>query len=132
MFFNFFLTTFKNNVLYTIKSHLMFYYLYYLQSLNYLFDIGVKCNVITNLFAGYQVYTWIISLLKYINIWIMNFIWFDDVYKRKLMYVVRNKVCKPIKKNDLGLRPLKDINEAANINLCWKFITLILSYNCKQ
>jgi len=52
--------------------------------------------------------------------WMRNFIWSGDVNQRKLATVPWKKVCSPLKEGGLGIRSLSNINEGANLKLCWE------------
>jgi len=69
------------------------------------------------------IYDWPISLIKEIEKCIQNFIWSGDIYKRKLVTVCWNKVCKPTSEGGLGIRSISCINQAANLRLCWELVT---------
>jgi hypothetical protein len=67
-----------------------------------------------------SVYSWPRTLLKDIARWIRNFLWSEDISKRKLVTVALHKVCLPFSEGGLGIRSLTSINEAENLKLCWE------------
>lgn len=70
------------------------------------------------LIYSFSVYSWPFSLLHSLDKWVKNFIWSGDILSRKLVTVSWNKVCKPLAKGGLGIRPFKTINEAGMLHLC--------------
>lgn len=69
-----------------------------------------------------SIYSWPISLLKYIERTARNFIWSGVLNKRKLVMVAWNKMCKPQSHGGLGLRSLIRFNKASNLKLGWDLI----------
>jgi len=68
------------------------------------------------------IYSWPVSIIKYIEKWIRNFIWSGDVNKRKMVTVSWFKCCNPTSEGGLGIRSLSKLNEATNVKLCWDMI----------
>lgn len=82
----------------------------------------VKTVIYGMMLYSFLVYTWPISLLKTVDRWIKNFIWSGDVNYKKVCTASWHKVCFPLNEGGLGLRSLKDINNAAALKLCWDFL----------
>ncbi|KAK2429733.1 hypothetical protein QL285_028147 [Trifolium repens] len=69
-----------------------------------------------------SLYSWPVSLLKYLEKCIRNFIWSGEIDKRKLVTTSWKKVCRPLSQGGLNLRSLVSLNKASNLKLCWTFI----------
>jgi len=54
------------------------------------------------IFYNFYMYLWPRSLLKEVNKWIHNFIWFGDVSMKKLVTVYWEKVCHHAKEEGYG------------------------------
>lgn len=72
---------------------------------------------------SFHVYTWPISLLMMIDKWIRNFIWFGEIFSRKICTVAWHKPCSSFEEGGLGLRSLRAINESAMLKLCWEMFS---------
>lgn len=79
---------------------------------------------------SFLVYTWPISLLKIDDRWIRNFIWLGDVNHKKVVTVTWHKVCSPNNEGGLGIRSLRDINNAASLRLCREFTQSNNQWTC--
>lgn len=73
----------------------------------------VKSVVTSMLLHSFHIYLWPISLLKFLERCIKNFIWSGDVYARKLVTVPWSKVCSASVSGGLNIRSLRTLNEAA-------------------
>jgi len=82
----------------------------------------VKSVIHSMLIHSLSVYSWPIALLKDIERMIRNFIWSDDIDKRKLVTVAWHKICKPFNEGGLGIRSLRAPNEAVNLKVCWDLL----------
>ncbi|KAF6152725.1 hypothetical protein GIB67_021385 [Kingdonia uniflora] len=67
------------------------------------------------------IYKWPRSLIKEGDSIISNFIWTGDPSRRKGITVKWEKVCKPLKEGGLGIRSLKEVNDAMLCKLHWAF-----------
>lgn len=45
-------------------------------------------------------YSWTSSLIKELEAWFKNFLWYEDINKRNLVTVAWNKVCRPAFEED--------------------------------
>lgn len=66
---------------------------------------------------SFQVYAWLICLLKQVDTWTCNFIWSGDVEIGKLATVKWKKLCFPTHDGGLGLRSVQLINDSAILKL---------------
>lgn len=64
----------------------------------------VKSIIQGMLLYSFQIYLWSSSLVKQLDSWIRNFIWFGDISKRKLITVSWQKLCSPFQVGGLGTR----------------------------
>lgn len=71
---------------------------------------------------SFLVYSWLVSFLKEVDRWVRNFIWSGDVNKKKVVTMAWHKCCSPIDEGGLGLRSLRQFNEAAGLKLYWEFV----------
>lgn len=83
----------------------------------------VKSIIQGMLVYSFHVYMWLVSLLKSLDKCIRNFIWTDNVNKRKLVAVAWSNMCQPTVSGGLGLRSLRSINEAALLKLSWDMLS---------
>lgn len=75
------------------------------------------------LIYSFHIYAWLVSLLKIVDQWIRNFIWSGDIMTRKVVTVAWHKVCSPFLEGGLGIKPLRSINAAVSLKLCWNVLT---------
>ncbi|GAU20130.1 hypothetical protein TSUD_351920 [Trifolium subterraneum] len=68
------------------------------------------------------IYFWPVALLKDIEKSVGNFIWGEDIDKRKLVTTSWKKICRPFSQGGLNLRSLSKLNKATNLKLCWNLI----------
>ncbi|CAK8532606.1 unnamed protein product [Lathyrus sativus] len=69
-------------------------------------------------------FPWPVSVFKTIERWIQNFIWEEDIDKRKLVIVAWHKCYQPFAEGGLGIRSLLFLNDASNLKLCWDMLNL--------
>nr|KYP63322.1 hypothetical protein KK1_017891 [Cajanus cajan] len=74
------------------------------------------------LIHSFQVYKWIISLLKLIEYWFRNFLWFGSIYCSKPNTIPWHVVCSDVDECGHGIRSLVDINNTYMLKLCWNFV----------
>lgn len=72
---------------------------------------------------SFHIFMWPVSLLKQLDNWIQNFIWSGDIHKRNYVTVAWKLVCSPIVDGGLGIRSIRDINEASMLKLCWDMLS---------
>lgn len=77
----------------------------------------VKFVISSMLNNSFMVYAWPVNLIKTMDKWVRNFIWSRDVDTRKVVTVAWHKVCKPIEEVGLGIRSLRQVNNAAMLKL---------------
>ncbi|OIW19242.1 hypothetical protein TanjilG_20367 [Lupinus angustifolius] len=80
------------------------------------------------LIYSFHVYARSSQLLKHIDNYIRNFIWYGDINVRKMVIVAWQKVCKPKKEGGLGVRSIKLLNKVAMLKLAWEMLTLNLDW----
>lgn len=69
------------------------------------------------LLYSFHIYARPISLIKTVDGWIKNFIWSGDVNSKKLVTVAWHTVCSPRDNGGLGLRSIRQTNDAALLKL---------------
>ncbi|XP_042482204.1 uncharacterized protein LOC122062621 [Macadamia integrifolia] len=69
---------------------------------------------------SFSVYWWPSELIKIMEKWIRNFIWTGDVDTCRSIIVSWDQCCKPKSEGGLGLRRLREINEALLSKAVWK------------
>ncbi|KAF1899534.1 hypothetical protein Lal_00019662 [Lupinus albus] len=69
------------------------------------------------------IYVWPSILIKVLDCYIINFIWYGDTKIRKIVTVAWKKVCTPTKVGGLGFRSIKHLNQAALLKLSWEIIS---------
>lgn len=74
------------------------------------------------LLYSFKVYAWPINLLKSIEKWIRNFIWYGNIHAKKVVTIAWKVLCKPTLKGGLGLRSTRSINYAAMLHLLWSIM----------
>lgn len=81
--------------------------------------VHVMKSVIHNMLTySLLIYAWPVSLIKELEKCMRNFIWSDDICKRKLLTVAWHKVCKPYSEDGLGIRCVSKINDVSNLKMC--------------
>lgn len=83
----------------------------------------IKSVIQGMLLYSFHVYAWPDLLIKSVDSWIRNFIWFGDTSTKKIVTVAWSKVCTPYAAGGLGIRPLRGINDVALLKLCWQMFT---------
>lgn len=83
----------------------------------------VKSVIQGMILYSFHVYARPVLLIKSVDSWIRNFIWFGDTSTKKIVTVAWSKVCTPYAAGGLGIRPLRGINDAALLKLCWQMFT---------
>jgi hypothetical protein len=83
----------------------------------------VRSVVQSMLIYSISIYSWPAALLKDIEKCMRNFIWSDDIDKRKLVTTSWKKICLPFVQGGLNLRSLSNLNKATNLKLCWSLMT---------
>ncbi|KAI5429228.1 hypothetical protein KIW84_034009 [Lathyrus oleraceus] len=63
-----------------------------------------------------------------IETWCRNFIWSGDIQYRKLAIVAWKSCCYDLKDERLGIRSLRETNEANNLVQCWSIMNAIDSW----
>ncbi|CAI8618076.1 unnamed protein product [Vicia faba] len=69
-----------------------------------------------------MIYSWPVSLLRFIERWSRNFIWSGDTDSRKLVTVAWKYCCKKKETGGLGLKSFVVLKEAAGLLNCWDFV----------
>lgn len=82
----------------------------------------VKPVIQIMLLYNFQVYLWPYSLLKVLDKKIRNFIWSGDPNVKKICTVSGNKLCRPALEGGLGVKSLKNLNEAALLKLTFEMM----------
>lgn len=75
------------------------------------------------LIYSFHIYHWPVSLLKSVDAAIRNFVWSGSIHTRKLATVAWNKTCRSLTEGGLGLKSVRDINEAAMLKLSWDVLS---------
>nr|KYP46815.1 Putative ribonuclease H protein At1g65750 family [Cajanus cajan] len=74
------------------------------------------------LIHNFQIYKWLVSLLKLIETWFRNLIWTGTILHSNPNTVPWHKVCSDFEEGGLGLKSLSEINNAYMLILCWNFL----------
>jgi hypothetical protein len=82
----------------------------------------VKSVIQSMLIYSITTYSWPVSLIKEVELYMRNFIWSGDLMVRKHVTVSWHKVCSPIDEGGLGIRSLSTINKASNLKLFWELL----------
>lgn len=83
----------------------------------------LKSVIFRMMVYSFKIYYWPLNLLKTINAWLRNFVWYGCISSRKLCIVAWSKVCKSTLDGGLGLRSLNTINKAALLKLGWELVS---------
>lgn len=65
-----------------------------------------------------RIYSWFVSLIHMIERWCRNFMWSADIHKIKLVTMVYKECCNDYNSGGSGLRSIRIINEATNLEQC--------------
>jgi hypothetical protein len=74
------------------------------------------------LICSISVYPCPTGFIKEVEKSIRNFIWSEDVDKRKLVTTSWKKVCRPLAQGGLNIRSISTLNKASNLKLCWSLL----------
>lgn len=76
------------------------------------------------LIYSFHIYSWTLALLKQLDQWIRNFIWFGNTEIRKIVTMAWHKLFSPIQEGGLGIRSIRGINESLMLKRCWELISI--------
>jgi len=116
----------KFNVFFLV---VMFVYLFKLKlaswkgkSLSMMSQIQLVNTVITEFLAySFNMYKWLVSLLKQVEQWYRNFIWTSDIMKKGITTVNWAKICSPLENGGLKIINLHHENNVYLLKLAWNF-----------
>jgi len=78
--------------------------------------------VITSFLAySFNIYKWLVSILKQVEQWSQNFIWTGDVMKKGIATINCDKICSPLENGGLKIINLHHENNVYLLKLTWNF-----------
>jgi len=78
--------------------------------------------VITEFLAyNFNMYKWLVSLLKQVEQWCRNFIWTEDILKTDTTTVNWDTICSPVENGGLNIINLHHENNAYLLKFAWNF-----------
>ena len=86
-------------------------------------QIHLVNTIITKFLAySFNMYKWLVSILKRVEQWCRNFIWTSDILEKKGIATVNwTKICSPLENGGLKIINLHHESNAYLLKLAWNF-----------